>query len=274
MTHRVFSRNASSSRAIPIAKLIQDVIDDPVMPLKWLANKPGMQGGEEITGVKRAALIQEWLDARANAIETARRMTTLGAHKQHVNRVLEPFCHINVLVSSTSWANWDALRDHPNAQPEIEELAKQIKLAAAASTPSPLKSGQWHLPYVTPGDWVAVHNERKERDGELMKTLIKLSVARCARVSYLTQGGVLPTLTKDLELYERLMGGVPLHASPAEHQATPDTITEGHKGSDGDWNQTRWDHPDWHGNFDGWIQYRRTLANQCVADEPYRLDAA
>jgi hypothetical protein len=35
MTHRAFSRNASSSRAIPVERLIQDVIDDPAMPVYW-----------------------------------------------------------------------------------------------------------------------------------------------------------------------------------------------------------------------------------------------
>ena len=33
MIHRVFSRNAASSRAIPTEKIIQNIIDDPAMPV-------------------------------------------------------------------------------------------------------------------------------------------------------------------------------------------------------------------------------------------------
>lgn len=269
MTHRVFSRNASSSRAIPVERLIQDAIDDTAMPLKWFSNKPGMQGGEEILGGARESLIKEWYEARDNAIRTARHMSSMGAHKQHVNRVIEPFTHINVLVTSTSWENWDTLRNHKDAQPEICALAKAIKHASDMSTPGILQSGQWHLPYVGPEDWQTLHNETVHRGRDLAKTLIKLSVARCARVSYLTQDGTVPKIEKDLELYERLVGGSPLHASPAEHQATPDSMTKAHTGSYGEWRVDSWDHPQWHGNLTGWIQYRKTLPLEYVPDAPF-----
>jgi hypothetical protein len=262
MTHRVFSRNASSSRAIPVERLIQDVIDDTAMPLKWFSNKPGMQGGDEIVGAERDALIEEWIRARDEAVSRARKMSALGAHKQHVNRVIEPFCHINVLVSSTSWANWNALRDHPDAQPEIRELARQINIAAKASVPTLLQPGQWHLPYVREEDWLLVGGEKGIMDREALKVLIKLSVARCARVSYLTQAGEPPKMEDDLKLYERLVGAQPLHASPAEHQATPDTFNGTDRGG-------IWAQPEFHGNFGGWIQYRKLLAGEYVSDKPF-----
>lgn len=57
MTHRVFSRNASSSRAVPVKKMIQDVIDDPAMPVRWGANQPGMQDAGD-----HDALVPVWTD--------------------------------------------------------------------------------------------------------------------------------------------------------------------------------------------------------------------
>jgi hypothetical protein len=269
MTHRVFSRNASSSRAIPVERLIQDVIDDTAMPLKWFSNKPGMQGGEEITGPDRNFLIAEWLDGRDYAIKKARRMLAIKAHKQHINRVLEPFSHINVLITATSWANFSALRDHPDAQPEIRALAQAIHAASQQSKPNLLQPGQWHLPYVTDEDWVLLSGEAGEITKDHLNLMIKLSVARCARVSYLTQEGAKPAIPDDVKLFERLVGSVPLHASPAEHQATPDTMTKGHEGPYGEWRVERWDHPQMHGNFTGWQQFRKMLPGEYLADKPF-----
>jgi hypothetical protein len=263
MTHRVFSRNASSSRAIPVERLIQDVRDDTAMPLKWFSNKPGMQGGEEIVGADRDDLVAEWIEARDFAIQSAMRMLKIGAHKQHINRVIEPFSHINVVVTSTSWANWNALRDHKDAQPEIRELANQINIAAKASRPTLLQPGQWHLPFVTEQDWLMIGGEEGVIDREALKVLIKLSVARCARVSYLTQDGETPKLDADLALYEKLVGSEPLHASPAEHQATPDKLNL-YDGKYWDWGQAGL-----HGNFKGWVQFRKTLKGEYVADKPF-----
>ena len=48
MTHRVFSRNAGSSRARPSQAIIDQVRNDPWGPLEWGVNKPGMQAEEEV----------------------------------------------------------------------------------------------------------------------------------------------------------------------------------------------------------------------------------
>ena len=133
MTHRAFSRNASSSRAIPVGRLIQDVIDDPAMPIYWGCNKPGMQAGGEIE--LKGMADWEWRSALRMSVDSARYMSKLGLHKQIVNRILEPFAHINVLVTATDWDNFFALRDHPDAQPEIAALAQEMKIAMVESTP-------------------------------------------------------------------------------------------------------------------------------------------
>ena len=277
-THRVFSRNASSSRAIPVERLIQDVIDDPVYPSFWGKNQAGMQAAEECdaridldAGVyfKSDDYSREevWDYAREEAIAMARAFADAGYHKQIVNRLLEPFCHINVVVTATEWSNFFALRCHPAAQPEMRILAEAIRDAMAGSEPALLKAdaGEWHLPYVD-RDY---ENALVSRDdtGPYWKDepMIKISVARCARVSYLTQEGREPTVAEDLALYDRLVGATPLHASPCEHQATPDTgmFVTGVDRKIQDLSPDRWNNWHLHGNLVGWIQYRKTLPGEC-----------
>lgn len=267
MTHRAFSRNASSSRAIPVERLIQDCINDTAMPKYWGKNQKGMQAGEEIDepvapyyaqddsdiGTKE----QAWNSARDVAIISAQNFTAAGYHKQIVNRLLEPFTHINVVVSATEWDNFFELRDHPDAEPHIQELARAIKDAMRASKPKQLRDGEWHLPYITDKDWAQypqdVMGPSGREDGftydEALSALIKVSTARSARVSYLTHEGHESWHSQDIELHDRLVGSKPLHASPAEHQAQADTFTT----------LAGFLNPELHGNFVGFNQYRKML---------------
>lgn len=263
MTHRVFSRNASSSRAIPVARLIQDVIDDPVYPSFWGKNQAGMQAREECNtvvelsgdmywGADPATREIAWDVARDNAIHVAKEFAAAGYHKQIVNRLLEPFCHINTLITSTQWSNFLALRDHADAQPEIRLLAIAIREAMAESSPVPTDPGQYHLPYVSADE------ERSTQVGDA----IGLSVARCARVSYLTQDGKVLTREEDMALYRRLLSSVPLHASPAEHQASPDKNVQFNL--DGTpHEEIMWARPELHGNLTGWCQFRKMIPGEC-----------
>jgi hypothetical protein len=260
LTHRTFSRNASSSRAIPVGRLIQDVIDDTAMPVKWFKNRPGMQGTEEVSAEERNALEWDWKDARDAAVRSARCMNERGVHKQHINRVIEPFCHVNVVCTATDFANFFALRDHPDAQPEIHELAVRMKEAMAASEPVRLRPGKWHLPYA---DTYTEINALGTTQGI---ERAKVSVARCARVSYLTHEGKEPDVAADMRLYEQLVGAVPLHASPAEHQATPDDIISIKDPAPLRSNSIVWANPHQHGNLRGWRQYRKMLPGECMAE--------
>jgi len=276
MTHRVFSRNASSSRAIPVERLIKDVIDDPVYPSYWGKNQPGMQAREETSEELRVGSIlltsrEVWDKAREEATWYARAFADAGYHKQIVNRLLEPFCHINVVVTATEWSNFFALRCHPDAQPEMRILAEAMRNAMSASAPKLLHPGQWHLPYFDPGkddvgNWLGSRMKPIELAQE---TSIKISVARCARVSYSTRDGARSGVEEDLALYQRLVGAQPIHASPAEHQATPDRWLDGARdlgfveGSAGARNSSGWERADLHGNLRGWIQYRKTLPGEC-----------
>lgn len=241
MTHRVFSRNASSSRAIPVKKQIQMIKDNPAIPLAFTKNQKGMQGGEILDKRSHDAAMLAWLDGRDRAVEVAERLANLEVHKQYANRVLEPWSHITVVCTATDFDNFFALRCHPAAQPEICTLATLMWESYSLGTPNKLEDGDWHLPFIS--DLTKFFY--KEPDS--YKVLIKMSVARCARVSYLNHEGKDPTLEEDLALYDRLLGSKPIHASPAEHQArasaNPFLVS---------------------GNFRGWEQYRKTLPNECI----------
>ena len=267
MTHRVFSRNASSSRAIPVAKMIEDLRRDPAMPVFWGSNKPGMQAGDQLSEADIEICEQYWLNGMETAIDYAQSLVDFGLHKQIANRILEPWAHINVVVTATDWENFFQLRRHKDAQPEIHELADRMYLAMHMSKPEEILSGQWHLPYVPHWERADIVQDLtgKSWDENWDKTsyeaMIKVSVARCARVSFLTHDGRKTTGVEDAALYDRLIGSIPLHASPAEHQATPLECNGSFIASDG---STKYVYKSEHlsGNFTGWCQYRKTLLGE------------
>ena len=211
MTHRVFSRNASSSRAIPVHKMIDMIRETPAEPIHWGKNQSGMQAENAVDPdtEHRAQLV--WKHAAIDACKHAEEMVKLGIHKQVANRITEPFAHIKVLVTATEWENFFSLRCHPDAQPEIQELAVQMKRCMSESTPTELSYYQWHLPFVT----------AEEKDHHDLSDLLKASTARCARVSYMNHDGSKPDMNKDAVLYDQLITSRPIHASPTEHQAAP-----------------------------------------------------
>ena len=236
MTHRVFSRNAASSRAIPFEKMMRSVIDDPFVPLVWTRNQPGMQGYTELHSTEITLAKDIWMQALSDAVKNARKLSNLQVHKQIVNRLFAPFAHITVVVSSTQWSNWMALRDHPKAEPHIRMLARKMAQAYGASTPRMLNEGDWHLPFVG-------HTTLPDDKA------IRLSVARCASTSYKTVDDFDMTQERADKVYIDLLGDHPLHASPAEHQARlAEASGEMHL----------------NGNFArGWVQYRKTLKGEC-----------
>ena len=209
-THRVFSRNASSSRAIPIGKMIEKIKANPAIPLTWGSNKAGMQAGEELSDDKIIRAYNEWVKALDLAIGQAEVLYDIGLHKQHVNRILEPFMLIEVLVTATEWDNFFELRCHKDAQPEIQHLANLMRDTLNKSKPAIRHA---HLPFITIEEWKEFMIDAIDMD-----YLMKLSTARCARVSYTLRDGSIDR-EKDIALHDRLVVAEPLHASPAEHQA-------------------------------------------------------
>jgi len=233
-THRMFSRNSASSRAIPVAKQIQRLEDNPALPVVWAAEQKGMQGGDEVL---RPDLAEEvWQTAKRDAIVCADTLRHLGVHKSITNRLLEPFMWHTVIVSSTEWDNFWRQRCSPLAQPEIRVAAELMKAAYDASTPTQLATFQWHMPYITDRD---LHD--CEQSGEDPRYV---SAARCARVSYLTHNGKRD-VQEDAAMYHRLVSAEPPHASPLEHVAKPCLYCR-----DYDMNHVH------SGNFQGWWQLR------------------
>jgi len=243
MTHRVFSRNASSSRAVPVKKMIQDVIDDPAMPVRWGANQPGMQDAGDHDAIVHTMTYSgmspsnAWLEARDCAVEIARGFADAGYHKQVVNRLLEPFAHITVIVTSTEWSNFFALRCHEAADPTMRALADEMRVAHKGAQLKTLSKREWHLPYIVEGDVYKAAQIGGPLDTD--RTLRLVSAARCARVSYLNHDGSAPDMERDLKLANELLASK--HMSPFEHQGRPDIELE---------KTERW------GNFKGWIQSR------------------
>jgi thymidylate synthase ThyX len=259
-THRVFSRNSASSRAIPVIKQLLRVLDAPYVPDEFGSNQPGMQAGPPLEGLKDELARKEWLRARDSAAAHALRMIAypgicaedadtrdlvqavraladkrlddswLNVHKQLANRLLEPFMWHTLIVTATEWSNFFNLRAHPDAQPEIRRLAELMRAAWDQSTPREVAEGEWHLPLI------------QETDEKLtVDDKIKISVGRCARVSYLTHDGRRDPQA-DITLHDRLRESG--HLSPFEHAARALASDEPC------------------GNFRGWRSYRKDLPNE------------
>ena len=209
-THRVISKNSASSRAIPAATQIKRVSENPALPLVWPAEQKGMQGGEELDEGGRVNAENVWLRAKTGAVADAQALIRTGVHKSLVNRILEPFMWHTVVCTATAWQNFFGLRANSMAQPEIRVVAELMQEAYRDNYPTLLGEGQWHLPYTSGDEQHVLHAE----------TLCKISAARCARVSYLTQAGQRD-IQEDIRLFERLTEATPMHASPLEHVATP-----------------------------------------------------
>lgn len=232
-THRMFSRNAASSRAIPVKRILDQIRHDPAIPVKWGKNRAGMSAIEELTPIEQEQCRLAWLRARDNAASTVESLLeTVPLHKQVTNRLLEPWMWSHVIMTTTDHPSqlgnfFDLRSDGINPQPEMFDLSTKMQAAYAASTPNLLHYGEWHLPLVKYTDFLIMGQA----------TALKCSTARCARVSYLNHDGTEPNVEKDIQLYETLRSSK--HFSPLEHQAEPAS--------------------GWWANFNGWRSHRYVL---------------
>lgn len=273
MTHRLFSRNAASSRAIPVAKMVEQVRNNPATPVHWGKNQPGMQAKEELDRATKDAVIFDWHGAAAAAAAHAKTMMEMGAHKQIVNRILEPFQWMKTVVTSTEWDNWYWLRNHPDAQPEIKRLAEVMWKAKEVSKPRLLQPGDWHVPYYDDGSWISSVYE----DNTLEESLA-ISASCCAQVSYRKLDD---SLEKAKDIFAKLIESKPCHASPCEHQATPMEESGEFWDESGEYGVNCLCDPDtwqegithvdrngnfWSGNFKGWLQHRQLIEDNVCWD--------
>ena len=262
MTHRLFSRNAMSSRAVPVSKMIEQVRNNPATPIHWGKNQAGMQADNVLMDKSLDNAKRQWRQSAIYAASQAEVMSNIGAHKQIVNRLLEPFQMMKTVLTATEFDNFFWLRCDPDAQPEIQELANCMFDAMRQSQPEVLESEQWHTPYVEhifKGGKFESYCLADEEDN-VIKLLTEeeakaISASCCAQVSYRTLNN---TYEKAMDIYSKLASGRKVHASPFEHVAKPMSDSPHHENGV--------THKDivgnyWSGNFKGWIQLRQTLDN-------------
>ena len=221
-THRFLSRNASSARAMPIEKIIEQIMEHPFIP-QWTAHSKGMVGTDTLTIEATQQATAEWLRLRDSAIVSVKKLKNLGIAKQNANRALEPWMMVPVIVSGTEWDNFFKLRTAADTQPEFKAFACEMQSQMLSTHPKLLSAGGWHIPLAS--------SKLHQRDR------LKSSVAMCARGSYGSFTGQ-SELSKDIVLHDRLMESG--HWSPFEHQAF---CCEGH-----------------HANYRGWRSYRDAIA--------------
>lgn len=259
MTHRMFSRNAASSRAIPISKMIEMVDSSPATPIHWGKNQAGMQAKEELDSQQKSYAIHEWGQAAYDAVGWADLLNKRGVHKQIVNRILEPFQMMKTVLTATEFDNFFWLRNHEDAQPEIKRLAELMLEAMNNSAPKELVPGMWHTPYYGEGYWGCLCEDSLE-------DALAISSSCCAQVSYRLLDD---SIEKARMVYKRLAESSPVHASPFEHQATPMKVKSGKWGfGNDDIPSNFWEegvtHMDkefnfWSGNFKGFVQHRQLI---------------
>lgn len=298
-THRMFSRNSASSRAIPVERRIEQLRKEPFIPQAFGKNRPGMQSSENLTGDDAQQARDAWGFAIDQALFAADDLVKVGVHKQWANRVIETFAWHTAVITATEWSNHDALRCHPDASPEYKIIAEMMREARDKSTPRGLPHGEWHMPYVLKQDGTVDQEDFNEAHAVfdspgrgpnvalhegVTRILRKVSVGRCAAVSYERQE--IKNFTKDVERYGKLRFGG--HMSPFEHVARPmtryeyDTLFAQKKVEWDEYGEAgpawRWiglgrgngENPassdsDWlHfcGNYQGWIQERKLIPNE------------
>lgn len=270
MTHSLLAKNSSSSRAVPVKKMLELVRNNPASPIHWGKNQPGMVSAGELEGDALEAVKLNWFESAKHATSFSEAMSELGCHKEVSNRITEPYQWMKVILTGTEFENFFWLRDADDAQPEIASLARQMKKLRGENEPTLLYPGEWHLPYITTyrGEYCDWPDYIDPLSGESLslEEAKTVSMARCAAVSYRTEN---IGLDKSLDIYKKLFSGNKVHASPAMHQATPmkhcETLQDSLTYMLTEKGVTHLDCYGalWSGNLQGWIQQRQLLSNHC-----------
>ena len=264
MTHRLFSRNAASSRAIPVEKMHENIRANPARPIVWQRNQAGMQSKVNLEGAELKKAIDAWEAAVEDSLFNSTKLMEAGLHKQWANRGNEAYQMMKTVMTTTEDENWFELRDHEDAQPEIHELARCMKEAKEISKPFLVQYGEWHVPYVErTRDLMSGSAVYRDSAGVVLSTkdALMISASCCAQVSYRKSDD---TLDKAKNIFDRLINSKPQHASPIEHQATPLARDRALFGfSPGLWEPgvTHMTKEGWlgSGNFMGWVQHRQLI---------------
>ena len=255
-THRMLSKNTSSSRAIPFKKMVEAIKNDPFIPIAWQKEHTGMQGYDYFNVEESKINRQVWLEARDSAVENAQQIHNYEITKQLANRLLEPFMWTTMLITGSkegwdnffnlrcpqykihqgtykskkealkyglsngelkNWSDLDWLQNNEgHAEIHIMDLAEKIYDAVNESTPKQLKAGEWHIPFE---DKIQIAEDIGTKE-QVYETKVKISTAMAARTSYTIVGDEKEIdYQKMVDLHDRLLSQDPPHSSPLEHCA-------------------------------------------------------
>lgn len=264
-THKILSKNSSSSRARPIEKILKVVQENPFIPEYWGKNQKGMQAFEELSITEQELASKEWIEARDDAFRHAENLLKIGVHKQITNRLLEPFMWHTALITGTEWMNMIALRTHKDAQPEFRRIALLTQELYNKSNPEYIRLGEWHLPLVSKEELTNDQNKYDTLEDK-MNYWKRVSAGRCCRVSYMTHDGKRDPQA-DIDLCAKLIHDG--HYSPVEHMARPMTPEEAKTTYATAVMLNEVPHDEWYltrkafcKNYRGWIQFRNEIPNE------------
>lgn len=273
LTHRVFSKNSSSSRAVPIKVAIEQIENDPAEYI-WTENKSGMSGDVITDRVKLSKIHSAtgtlWNHVKQTVLYLGSKESEggLNVHKQNAARLLEAYQNIRIVLTSTEWENWDWLRIDSAAQPEIEKLANMIFQAREKGEYLYLAEGEWHVPFIDrkvnedePDKLITYYHPETGKELTTVEA-IELSMSICAQTSFRKEDY---SDEKTDNVIEKLFTGKKVHASPSEHQATPIPQFTDYGDNNQEWplgiTHIDRNHVYWSGNFRGWIQNRQLIPN-------------
>ena len=290
-THNMLVKNAQSSRAVPVKKVIEQIRSNPVTPVHWGSNQAGMVAGEEIDNQVKMFYSEydpEVADDGYRNKETAWKISAnrvadlmesweeAGYHKQIVNRIGEAFTMVRGVITGTEIDNFFHLRYHKDADPYIAELARCMWEAYEQADAEVLYEGEWHTPYVKhfrASDGDAFLEYHHDNLGITLEQALKISAAACGQVSYRKLDLSEETVDR---VWDRLMTGDIIHASVTGHQATPIKIPDlslEENYIDGDGIRLPHFWPDgathmdsgynlWSAQFKHWIMHRKLIPNE------------
>jgi len=278
-THRAISKNSASSRAIPFKTMLKRVTEEPFIPIRFQKDHSGMQGNEYFEGEELKEAQMKWAANAQCAAANAQGLSAFNVTKQLCNRLLEPFLYHTVICTGTEWENFFALRAHPAAEIHIADLAEKMLVAYNEGIPKQLQAGEWHIPFsdIFDEDRILAEIENNTLDcastEDIQFIRVKVATARCARVSYLNFEGK-DDYGNDIRLFDTLLSSG--HMSPFEHCARAMSKSERALRVSGVGIVDTWSKNNevfypveahgWSGNFKGFIQLRKTLANENQID--------
>ena len=267
-THCMLEKNAASSRAIPVAKMLENLKENHATPIHWGKNQAGMVADKEVDAEIAQKAKELWESAFATVDGICYEMIDLGIHKQVANRLNEPFQIVKMVISGTEWNNFFYLRMHEDADPHFQELARCMYEAASKAEYETLYEDEWHVPYVRTYREANGKRYYLDNNGDYISafTARQVSASCCAQVSYRKCDD---SIEKAEAVFDKLNIGSktkPAHASPTTHQATPMNLPTDVKTRPDMWPEgvTHIDryYDCWSGKLKNWIQFRKLIANE------------